>query len=132
MKSTTTIGKLAQLADINIETVRYYERIGMIEQPVKPFSGYRQYDLSLVNTLKFIKRSQQLGFTLTEIKDLLDLGNGRCSDVKFIAQEKRDKIQEQLNDLLSMKAELDKLIKNCDDTENTSQCAIIEILANNN
>lgn len=131
MKSTT-IGKLAQLAHINIETIRYYERIGIIEQPVKPFSGFRQYDLSLVNTLKFIKRSQQLGFTLTEIKDLLDLGNGHCSDVKVIAQEKRDKIQEQLNDLLSMKTELDKLIKNCDDTENTSQCAIIEILAKNN
>lgn len=128
MKSTTTIGKLAKLADINIETIRYYERIGLIEQPAKPYSGYRQYDLTLVDTLKFIKRSQQLGFTLTEIKDLLALGNGHCSDVKSMAKEKRDKIQQQLNDLLSMQKELDNLIKNCDDTKSTSQCAMIETL----
>lgn len=130
MKTTITIGKLAKQANVNVETIRYYERIGMIVQPTKPFSGYRQYNKSLVNTLKFIKRAQQLGFVLSEVRELLDLGNGHCSDVKVIAQEKKIKIQMQIDDLMLMRNELEKQIDACNTTENSSHCALIDTLAN--
>jgi len=129
MKTPLTIGKLAKAANVNVETIRYYQRIGMLKEPIKPVTGYRVYDSSLVNTIKFIKRSQQLGFVLAEIKELLNLGNGRCTDVKSIAQEKRMKILRQIKDLTSMKNELDNLIEACELTENTPECAIIESLA---
>jgi MerR family mercuric resistance operon transcriptional regulator len=131
MKTPLTIGKLAKAANVNVETIRYYQRIGMIKEPIKPFAGYRVYDNSLINTVKFIKRSQQLGFVLSEIKELLNLGNGRCTDVKSIAQEKRMKILRQIKDLTSMKNELDNLIDACELTENTPECAIIESLTKN-
>ena len=131
MNTPLTIGKLAKAANVNVGTIRYYQRIGMIKEPIKPFSGYKVYDSSFVNTIKFIKRSQQLGFVLSEIKDLLDLGTGHCTDVKTMAQEKRDKILRQLEDLTSMKNELDNLIDACKLTENTSGCAIIESLTKN-
>ena len=65
-----TIGKLAEQASINVETVRYYERRGLIEKPEKPHLGYRLYPLATLNRIKFIKRSQDLGFTLEEISNL--------------------------------------------------------------
>ena len=132
MKETLSIGKLAKAANVNVETIRYYQRIGMIKEPIKPYSGHRAYDASLVNTVKFIKRSQQLGFKLAEIKELLDLGNGHCHDVMSLAKEKSAKILKQIEDLSSMKVELDKLIDECELTENTTKCAIIDSLTKNN
>ncbi len=132
MKAPLSIGKLAKSANVNVETIRYYQRIGMITEPTKPYSGHRVYDSSLVNTVKFIKRSQQLGFKLSEIKELLDLGNGHCHDVMDMAKEKSAKILKQIEDLTSMKIELDKLIDECELTENTAKCAIIDSLTKNN
>lgn len=123
-----TIGKLAKQAGVNVETIRYYQRIELIREPTKPMSGFRQYDSTLVNTIKFIKRAQQLGFVLAEIKELLNLGDGNCHDVKALAIEKRQKIIGQLNDLKAMKKELDGLIDVCKETENTPHCALIKSL----
>jgi len=125
-----TIGKLANQAGVNVETIRYYQRIELIRKPTKPVSGFRHYDASLVNTIKFIKRAQQLGFVLAEIKELLNLGDGNCHDVKALAIEKRQKIIDQLSDLNSMKTELDGLIDACNETEDTPHCALIDSLAN--
>ena len=69
-----TIGKLAKKARVNVETIRYYQRIDLINEPSKPLSGFRKYDSNLVSTIKFIKRAQQFGFVLAEIKELLNLG----------------------------------------------------------
>lgn len=124
-----TIGKLAKQAGVNVETIRYYQRIEMIKEPTKPVSGFRHYDASLVNTIKFIKRAQQLGFVLAEIKELLNLGEGNCHDVKTLAIEKRQKIIDQLSDLNAMKTELDGLIDACEKTEDTPNCALIDSLA---
>ena len=124
-----TIGKLAKQAGVNVETIRYYQRIEMIREPTKPMSGFRHYDSSLVNTIKFIKRAQQLGFVLAEIKELLNLGEGNCHDVKTLAIEKRQKIIDQLSDLNAMKTELDGLIDACNETEHTPHCALIDSLA---
>ncbi|MCB1584552.1 MAG: MerR family DNA-binding protein [Xanthomonadales bacterium] len=124
-----TIGKLAKLAGVNVETIRYYQRIEMIREPTKPMSGFRHYDASLVNTIKFIKRAQQLGFVLAEIKELLNLGERNCHDVKELAIAKRQKIIYQLKDLNAMKKELDGLIDACEKTEDTPNCALIDSLA---
>ena len=123
-----TIGKLAQATGINVETVRYYQRIGLITEPQKPLSGYRKYDVSLIDTIVFIKRAKQLGFQLSEIKELLDLGTGQCSDVMSMAAEKRSKIHKQINDLKSMQKELDKLIASCQNSNKTQSCAMIDTL----
>lgn len=123
-----TIGKLANKAGVNVETIRYYQRIGLINEPAKPHSGYRKYESNMVDTLKFIKRAQQLGFSLAEIGDLLDLGTGNCNDVRSMAEEKKELIQKQINDLRAMHNELEKLIVACEKTESTTKCAIIESL----
>lgn len=127
--STLTIGKLANSADVNIETIRYYQRRGLINEPIKPKSGYRQYPVETVDTLKFIKRSQQLGFSLAEIKELLDLGNGHCHDVKHLAEAKIDAIDHQIKDLALIRKELAQLIDACETTEGSHKCALIESLS---
>jgi MerR family mercuric resistance operon transcriptional regulator len=125
---TFTIGKLAKTTHVNVETIRYYQRIGLIKEPKKPLTGYRQYDNALVDTLFFIKRAQQLGFQLSEIKELLDLGSGKCHDVMSMAQLKRDKIKKHIDDLKSMQKELDKLIRSCKNSNKKHSCAMIDTL----
>ncbi|HHL31086.1 MAG TPA: MerR family transcriptional regulator [Oceanospirillales bacterium] len=123
-----TIGKLAQATAVNVETVRYYQRIGLIKEPPKPLTGYRKYDASLIDTIFFIKRAQQLGFQLLEIKELLDLGSGQCRDVMSMAQVKRDKINRHIDDLTAMRQELDVLIESCRKSDKTQGCAMIDTL----
>lgn len=125
-----TIGQLAKQSGVNVETIRYYQRINLIEEPLKPIKGYRKYSQDLIKTIKFIKRAQQLGFTLSEINELIILGQNKCHDVKSLAIAKRSKIIEQIVDLKAMKKELNRLIDACDETENTPHCALIETLAN--
>ena len=70
-----TIGRLAQSAGVNVETIRYYQRVGLLKEPEKPAYGYRHYPPDTVARIRFIKRAQQLGFTLEEISELLSLGD---------------------------------------------------------
>ncbi len=123
---TLTIGRLADRADINIESVRYYERVGLIRQPRKPVSGYRQYPVELVERIRFVKRAQAYGFSLHEIKDLLKIGDGRCHDVQQKAIEKRDYINNQINDLKKLVQTLDQLIEACDLNQSNSGCPIVK------
>lgn len=127
--STLTIGKLAIAANVNIETIRYYQRRGLIDEPIKPKSGYRQYPVKTVDSLKFIKRSQQLGFSLAEIKELLDLGNGHCHDIKHLAEAKIITIDQQMKDLALIRKELTQLVDACETTEGSHKCALIESLS---
>lgn len=80
---------------MNIETVRYYQRVALIQEPPKPAEGYRHYPVDTVDRIKFIKRAQQLGFSLKEITELLELGNGHCVDVRACAENKRARIEQQ-------------------------------------
>jgi len=107
-----TISKLAKSADVNVETIRYYQRVGIIQQPEKPEQGYRQYSQETVTRVKFIKRAQRLGFALKEISELLELHNGPYQDqgTRQLAQQKLTLIEENIADLFAMKATLDKLI----------------------
>ncbi len=76
MSKPLTIGFLAGAAEVNVETVRYYQRFGIIDEPLKPFDGYRVYPPETVGRIRFIKRAKQLGFSLKEISELLELGDG--------------------------------------------------------
>lgn len=126
--SQLTIGKVAQRAGVNLQTIRYYQRKKLIEQPPKPVDGYRIYDEAVVDRVRFIKRAQLLGFSLKEVNELLALADGHCEDVQALAQEKRDRIQSQIDDLESMKSALDNYLTSCKQNDDPGQCSMIEAL----
>ncbi|MEE9596713.1 MAG: MerR family transcriptional regulator [Acidiferrobacterales bacterium] len=127
--SSYTIGKLAREAAVNVETVRYYQRVGLIRKPTKPTEGYRRYSRETVARLRFIKRAQRLGFTLKEITELLKLEDGKCKQAREIAEDKRALIDAQIKDLAGMRAALDKLIRACKrNRTNAGSCAVIDAL----
>lgn len=123
-----TIGILAKAAEVNIETIRYYQRVGLITEPVKPLQGYRTYPSVTLNRIKFIKRAQQLGFSLAEIAELLELGEGSCNDVRQRAEEKKAHIEQQIHDLKNLRNTLTELISSCQSNSDTHHCAIVETL----
>jgi len=124
-----TIGKLAKASDVGIETVRFYERKDMIQKPQK-IGGFRYYPDHYVEQIKFIKRAQNLGFTLRETKDLLELKvkkNSECQDILNKAAEKIVEIENKISDLQKMKASLEDLANCCEDpTIALSHCSIFE------
>lgn len=128
MSKPLTIGFLARSADVNIETVRYYQRFGIIDEPVKPFDGYRIYPHETVDRIRFIKRSQQLGFSLKEIAELLELGDGHCDDIRQRAEEKQAHIDKQIKDLKKLRKTLASLIKTCLSGTDSAHCPIVETL----
>lgn len=123
-----TIGKVARKAGVNLQTIRYYQRQQLIEQPPKPHLGYRLYDEAVVNRVRFIKRAQLLGFSLKEVKELLTLGDGNCDDVQALAQTKRDRIQAQIDDLECMKSALDSYLSACRSNRDPGHCSMIDAL----
>jgi MerR family mercuric resistance operon transcriptional regulator len=125
-----TIGKLAKQADVTVETIRYYQRIGLLTEPEKPFSGYRQYPLDSIARIRFIKRAQQCGFTLKEISELLLLDSDHCSDVRKIAEQKRQQIDQQVQDLTALQNVLDDLVQGCQTETSTEHCSLIDALSN--
>lgn len=123
-----TIGRLARKVGVNVETIRYYQRIGLIREPVTPRQGFRKYPPETAEQLLFIKRAQGLGFSLKEIAELLVIGAGHCDDVRTRAEEKRCKIDAQIQDLLSLRKTLDELICQCKKGKRGLDCPIIETL----
>lgn len=124
-----TIGRLARAAGVNVETVRYYQRVGLVSEPPKPSEGFRRYPPETVGRLQFIKRAQRLGFTLQEIADLLEFGEGQCRDMRTRAEIKRDQIIDQIHDLEALKATLDDLIRRCHAGQNKPHCPMVQTLA---
>jgi MerR family mercuric resistance operon transcriptional regulator len=127
-----TIGQLASKAEINVETVRYYERRGLIQRPTRPASGYRQYSDQILQILLFIKRAKSLGFKLDEIESLLSLSSGHCGEVKLLAEEKLDHINDKITDLKRLAEVLASLVKQCDKRDDEAHCPIIETLLKEN
>ena len=124
-----TIGQLAKTSGVNVETVRYYQRIGLIAEPPKPAAGYRHYRTATVERIRFIKRAQELGFSLDEIMDLLCLNDRDCNDARVIAEHKQRVIRQRIDDLSAMHCELAKLIKACKkNVSGRDRCAIIATL----
>ena len=124
-----TIGHLAKAAEVNVETIRYYQRVKLITEPNKPTQGYRIYPEETLKRIKFIKRAQQLGFSLKEIEELLHLGEGHCEDVRQLAEVKRTQIDKQINDLKNLRNTLSQLITSCKSDSDNSHCAIVETLS---
>lgn len=133
MKKTQTIGQLAKSAGVNIETIRYYQRINLIKEPAKPAQGYRTYPEATLKRIIFIKRAQQLGFSLDEIADLLALGEAggsdHCSSVRQRAEEKQAQISKQIRDLRKLHSTLGELIHSCSESSQQQHCAIVEALS---
>lgn len=123
-----TIGRLANAAEVNVETIRYYQRVGLIKEPRRPAQGFRTYSHETLEQIRFIKRAQQLGFSLHEIAELLELGSGHCQDIRQRAEQKRDKIEKQIRDLEALKKTLNKLIRSCHSGKGNQQCPIVETL----
>jgi Hg(II)-responsive transcriptional regulator len=124
-------GELARRAEVNIQTLRFYERLGLLPVPPRRASGYREYSPEVVELVRFIKRAQDLGFSLREVKELLDLREvprATCGDVVVLAQRKVEEIDAKINDLRAMRAALTKLLKNCTGTAPIARCPIIESL----
>ncbi len=124
-----TIGKLAIQAEVTIETIRYYQRIGLLAEPEKPSNGYRLYTSDATNRIRFIKRAQQAGFTLKEIAELLSFDGSHCSDVQKIAEHKCQQIDTQIKDLTALRNVLDSLVKRCQADASTERCSLIDALS---
>ncbi len=123
-----SIGQLAKAAGVGVETVRFYERKGLLDAPPRKESGYRQYDGDAVERLKFIRRAQLVGVTLTEIQDLLALRDdpdARRADVRERAAAKVTDIDAKVRDLLAMRASLTTLLATCEGDGPASDCPII-------
>lgn len=129
MASELTIGRLARVAGVNVETVRYYQRVGLIHEPPRPPEGYRRYSPDTVDRIRFIKRAQKLGFSLGDISELLELGDGRCADVRARAEQKNAQIEAQIRDLEAMRDTLEKLIRACRSGKDPVHCPIVQSLA---
>src|SRR5213593_2378023 len=123
-----TIGQVAKGGGVNIETIRYYERRGILQEPPRRPSGYRQYNSESVRLIRFIKRAQELGFTLIELK-----GNvrGKRSDVSALAKAKIRDIDQKIQGLQAMREALGILLKACECRERKPECPIIEALNDN-
>ena len=130
-----TIGQAARAAGANVETVRYYERRGLIARPPKPADGgFRRYAPSTVRCIRFIKDAQGIGFSLAEISELLSLRvqpGATCRDVRRLAQQKRAEVQKRLTQLHGIAGVLDELIDACPGDANLGACSILGALERN-
>ncbi|MBW6503219.1 MerR family transcriptional regulator [bacterium] len=132
MTSLLTIGQVAKRCGVGVETIRFYEREGLIVQPSRPESGFRKYPPDTVGRVRFIQRSKSLGFSLREIGDLLSLRVDQattCPEVKRRAEAKIGDIGKKIETLLGMKRALEKLTAACRKREATGECPILEALA---
>ena len=130
MKSMT-IGKVARSSGVSIDTVRYYERQGLIPAPPRKESGYRIYTEETIRRILFIKNAQELGFSLKEISELLALrveSRRSCNEVMGITQQKIDEVSGKIKSLEGIKSVLEKLKGQCKARELTSPCPILESL----
>jgi len=130
MDSSLPIGRLAANAGVNVETIRYYQRRGLLSEPDKPLNGHRRYPAESVKRVHFIKRAQVLGFTLDEIAGLLQLDlTHACAETRDLAARKLQIIEQKLADLTAMRKALAKLTRQCDSLDGTGACPIIDALA---
>ncbi len=125
-----TIGQLSQKTGVNIETIRYYERVNVMPPPPRSPGGHRLYDQNHLKRLTFIRRSRELGFTLNEIRDLLGLVDGgiyTCGEVKELTDQHRKIVRKKISDLRRLEKTLVKISAECEGGA-TPECPIIDAL----
>lgn len=128
---TLTIGELAKQAKVNIETIRYYERRGLIFDPPRNKSGHRQYPLEALKKTQFIKRCQALGFSLKEIQEILDLRitpDLTCAAMQSRVNEKLIAVEDKINELVQIRDALSRLQSKCVGSGPIGKCPILEEL----
>ena len=124
-----TIGRVAAAAGVSVETIRYYQRRMLLQEPEKPSGGYRHYPTEMVKRIRFIKRAQSLGFTLEDVAGLLQLNDSdACTKTRHLAARKLTLIEQKITELATMRDALAELVGQCDRKLKRGPCPIIEIL----
>ncbi|MGE0525606.1 MAG: heavy metal-responsive transcriptional regulator [Bdellovibrionales bacterium] len=124
-----SIGNLSKMSGVGIETIRYYERLGLLKPVTRKTSGYRVFNNDSYKTLRFLKHAQELGFSLSEIKDLLRLRankESRCDDVQVRAAKHLKDVEGKIEKLNSIRAVLSKLIQQCRSRKTNDTCPILD------
>ena len=124
-----TIGVLAKEAQVNLQTIRYYEREGLIAKPPRTASGYRLFSWESVRRVRFVKHAQELGFSLAEVKELLALRVDRktnCTDIRQRAEHKLEDVQNKIRALQGIEDALKRLTATCHGSGPVSECPILE------
>ncbi|MFO0575331.1 MAG: MerR family transcriptional regulator [Polyangia bacterium] len=128
---TLRTGEVAKAAGVNLQTIRFYEREGLLPPPKRTVAGYRQYSDEAVRIVRFVKRAQELGFTLREAKDLLRLrsaGPKRAAAARTAAESKLRDIEQKIADLTAMRTALSSLVETCACEGGLVTCPILEAL----
>ncbi|MGH6637933.1 MAG: Hg(II)-responsive transcriptional regulator [Polaromonas sp.] len=124
-----TIGAFAKAAGVNVETIRFYQRKGLLPEPDKPYGRIRRYGEMDVTRLRFVKSAQRLGFSLDEIAELLQLEDGtHCAEASRLAEHKLKDVREKLADLTRMEAALSELVRACHAARGKVSCPLIASL----
>ena len=129
MDAKLTIGKVAAAAEVNVETIRFYQRRGILAEPPKKLGGLRYYDEAAIERVRFIKRAQTLGFSLEEVTALLALQKSNaCAKTHDAAEKKLKIVEDRIRDLQRIRMTLKELIGQCEEGAEDVSCPIIESL----
>jgi MerR family transcriptional regulator, mercuric resistance operon regulatory protein len=123
--------EVADRAGVNAQTLRYYERRGLLAEPPRSPAGYRDYPTSVVGVVRFVKRSQELGFTLTEVEELLSLAEGgpdSCDRARTLAEAHAAELDRRIADLHRMRASLGELVATCERPRADRSCPLLEAI----
>lgn len=124
-----TISELAKSASVNVETIRYYQRLGLLPTPKKPDRGYRAYDAEDASRLQFVRKAQALGFMLDEISELLQLTSADCSDAERLATERLASVKSKLAELRRLEDALGAAVRQCRQRRPYEGCPLIQALS---
>ena len=128
-KTGATIGALAEAAGVNVETIRFYQRKGLMPEPEKPYGSIRRYGAAELARVRFIKSAQRLGFSLEEVGELLKLEDGaRCSEARQLAEQKLVDVRQKLSDLQRIESVLAGLVARCSAVRGRVSCPLIASL----
>ena len=128
-KTGATIGSLAETAGVNVETIRFYQRKGLMPEPEKPYGSIRRYGAADLARVRFIKSAQRLGFSLEEVGELLKLEDGaRCSEARQLAEQKLVDVRQKLSDLQRIESVLAGLVARCSAVRGRVNCPLIASL----
>ena len=124
-------GQAARDAGVNVETLRYYERRGILQSPERRASGYREYTEEAVGVIRFVKRAQELGFSLDEVETLLTLATGgpeSCDSARALATRKLDELDTKLRSIRAMQDSLQRLVATCEMPRSERDCPLLDAL----
>nr|WP_297402204.1 Hg(II)-responsive transcriptional regulator [uncultured Marinobacter sp.] len=127
--NSMTIGGLAKAANVNVETIRYYQRRGLLSEPKRPLGGIRRYGSADIDRLTFVKTAQQLGFSLDEVGDLLRLEDGtHCQEASALAEHKLKDVREKIERLVKIEKALSDMVSQCHARPDSIACPLIASL----